>query len=1091
MARRDETPRDLLFGLLALQVGLINQEQLLAAFGLWSRNKGKALAEILIERGVIDAESRSLLSGMAEKQLKLHGGDAEKSLAAVAVGPSTREKLAALGDSDLTDSVAFVGSPTPASDATVTMSVGTTTSEGQRFRVLRPHAQGGLGAVFVALDGELNREVALKQILDLHADNEISRTRFMIEAEITGGLEHPGIVPVYGLGHYGDGRPYYAMRFIRGDSLKEAIAAFHSDEALKHDAGRRSLALRKLLRRFVDVCNAIDYAHGRGILHRDLKPGNVIVGKHGETLVVDWGLAKAMGRAEIGSDTGERALMPSSSSGSAETLPGSAIGTPAYMSPEQAVGDLEKLGPRSDVYSLGATLYCLLTGKAPFDGTDLGKLLREVQKGALPPPRQLDPSIDKALEAVCLKAMATKPGDRHATARALAEDIDRWAADEPTSAWAEPFSVKARRWMKRNRTVVTAASVALLALLFGTGAVLAVQTRANADLKQSNDALAIANEKESKANAELKQAILDLAAAKDREADRFSLAMDAIRLFHGEVSEDLLLKERKFGALRGKLLLGAADFYGKLERLLEGQADPKSRAALARSYSALAELTTLIGKGKDAHALHFKALAVRRELASQPGADTTANLDLIRSLYSAARSRLSLGAAADALALVGEATALAERLEATGRGSNAARKRLAECLNYTAILLNEDRPGVRDPARAMELNERATSITEGLVASNPGDVESLEFLSSVITHRGILLHDLGRFAEAIDDQQRALAIMGSLAEDNPKVFRYRDLLARAQWNIVGKLSSAGRPTEALAAASLAVANWQKVADDNPAIMTYQNNLAFGLNGLGYHLAARGDFARALEAHERARTIIKALAETDPSVVGYRRNLARSQSEIGWMLQQLGQPAEALAEYEQERASRRIMEAADPTNSGYRDDIANCETNLSAVLLMLGRPGEARAACDRAIAIRERLAAASPSKSDLRPGLAESLLRSGQIRRSAGDFAGAAADWRRAIALFESLPARSGDIAGLEASCHSMLSSLAGLEGAGLTTADGSREAEHAMAILRGVVNDGVRSPILRFEPTLDPLRNRPDFRALRADAAFPDEPFAR
>ena len=117
--------------------------------------------------------------------------------------------------------------------------------DGQRFRILRPHARGGLGAVFVALDEELHREVALKQILDHHADDPTSRTRFVLEAEITGGLEHPGIVPVYGLGSYGDGRPYYAMRFVRGDSLKDAIASFHADESTKADPGKRSLALRK------------------------------------------------------------------------------------------------------------------------------------------------------------------------------------------------------------------------------------------------------------------------------------------------------------------------------------------------------------------------------------------------------------------------------------------------------------------------------------------------------------------------------------------------------------------------------------------------------------------------------------------------------------------------------------------------------------------------------------------------------------------------------------------------------------------------------------------------------------------------------
>src|SRR5262249_6614284 len=166
---------------------------------------------------------------------------------------------------------------------TASYAVGTATSDGQRFRVLRQHAKGGLGAVYVALDEELHREVALKQILDQHADDPTSRTRFLLEAEITGGLEHPGIVPGYGLGTYDGGRPYYAMRFIRGDSLKEAIERFHADQAPGTDPGRRTLELRKLLRRFTDVCNAIEYAHSRGVLHRDIKPGNVVVGKHGET----------------------------------------------------------------------------------------------------------------------------------------------------------------------------------------------------------------------------------------------------------------------------------------------------------------------------------------------------------------------------------------------------------------------------------------------------------------------------------------------------------------------------------------------------------------------------------------------------------------------------------------------------------------------------------------------------------------------------------------------------------------------------------------------------------------------------------------
>jgi eukaryotic-like serine/threonine-protein kinase len=224
MPHPTDPARDLLFGLLALQTGMIDQGALFTAFAAWTRDKARSLADHLVELGHLDAPRRAAVEAIAGVHVEALGGDVEKSLAVLAVERSTRESLLRAGGPEVEATLGHVASAHGLThddedrERTASYSVGSATSDGQRFRILPPHAQGGLGAVFVALDTELHREVALKQILGKHADDPTSRARFVLEAEVTGGLEHPGIVPVYGLGKSDCGRPYYAMRRPRPTS---------------------------------------------------------------------------------------------------------------------------------------------------------------------------------------------------------------------------------------------------------------------------------------------------------------------------------------------------------------------------------------------------------------------------------------------------------------------------------------------------------------------------------------------------------------------------------------------------------------------------------------------------------------------------------------------------------------------------------------------------------------------------------------------------------------------------------------------------------------------------------------------------------
>jgi serine/threonine-protein kinase len=864
--------RNLLFGILALQMDFLSRDALVEAMHAWVLDKKKSLGQILVKQGALREEERLLLEPVVQKHVERHEGDPQKSLAAVSSLGPVRQDLQQIADPEVHASLAATPAPNPptpghecptppaqdaAGDGLATgplRAAGTPACPGLRYHILRPHAKGGLGEVFVARDEELGREVALKEIQTEHADDPESRTRFVLEAEVTGNLEHPGIVPVYGLGRYDNGRPYYAMRLVRGDSLHDAIRRFHEADAAARKPGERVLELRNLLGRFVDVCNAVAYAHSRGVLHRDLKASNVMLGKYGETLVVDWGLAKAVGRPEGTSE----ATLRTGSADLAATRMGTAVGTPAYMSPEQAAGRLDLLGPASDVYSLGATLYCLLTGKAPFAGKDVAEVIRKVQGGDFPPPRQVKKEVPPTLEAICLKAMALKPEGRYASAQALADEIEHWLADEPVAAYGEPWTARAGRWVRRHRTKVTAAvaAVAVAAVCLATATVL----------------LAAANRRER--------------TQKERADRNLAKARKAVEDYCTNVAADVRLKQVDLHELRKKLLQTAVPFY---EELIEQEGDDAElQADRGKAYLRLAFLQAEMGEGDEAIANYRQMQAIFAELDRGHPGTPKYRQDLALSHNNLGNLLQARGQFKEAEDAYRQALAILETLARDFPTVPDYRRDLARSHNNLGFLL-QARGQFKE---AEDAYRQALAIQEKLARDSPYVPEHRRGLALSHNNLGILLKARGQFKEAEDAYRQALDIREKLARDFPSIPEHRNDLAHSHHNLGNLLQPRGQVKEAEGAYRQALAILETLARDFPTIPQYRRDLALSHSNMGNLLKGRGQLKEAEGAYRQALAILEKLARDFPTIPNYRSDLAGSHNNLGNLLKGRGQVKEA-------------------------------------------------------------------------------------------------------------------------------------------------------------------------------------------------------
>lgn len=434
------TEQHLLFAVLAYECELLDLSQLTAACRIWSADKSKPLAELLVRRGWITAADREFLDKQVARKLAKHQHDARVALTVITRG-DVCDALKELDDSDINRSLSSWPSSGPVLVETIGYQQGEPEQEQtkSRYTWLSEVGKGGLGRVWLARDNELVREVALKEIKTESASKEAMR-RLIKEAQITGQLQHPNIVPIYEMKR-GE-RPFYTMKLVKGETLAQAIKRHH---ALKSRLGLRpdqngiepieatpvgtesqptsdspSLALseQRLMSVFLSVCEALAYAHSRGIIHRDLKPQNIVLGDYGEAIVLDWGLARRLDQKEDDAAS----VRISEDAHTDETQAGAVIGSPPYMAPEQAAGQIEALDQRTDVYGLGAILFAILTGEAPHrkvGNESVSDLLKRITQADAPRVRDLDPNLPEELDAICAQAMAKSRDERFATAKDL------------------------------------------------------------------------------------------------------------------------------------------------------------------------------------------------------------------------------------------------------------------------------------------------------------------------------------------------------------------------------------------------------------------------------------------------------------------------------------------------------------------------------------------------------------------------------------------------------------------------------------------------------------------------------------------------
>ncbi len=1064
---RSTADRNLLFAIMAAQVHLVERTVVVAALRAWVLDRSQWIGQILINLAALNADQHDALMQIVDLHINAHGGDPLKSLERLS---ETTEALALISELSPEEQIGVAGllvpvvGPPKGQSPPTAVDVDPTWAARFRKRSDVPFTQGGLGALYEADDLEIGRRIAVKELQSNNRADQVARRRLRFEAEVTGRLEHPNIIPIYGRGTRADGDPYYAMKLLPTPrTLADLIRDYHSAPNRSVTSADRILAFRDLLSKLVAVCDAVEYAHSRGILHRDLKPANVLVGEFGETLVADWGLAKFVGAPEP--DPSERDSSNNdpvmSHSGTALTggLPGF-LGTPAYAPPEQARGDRE-MGPAADVYALGAILYEILTGQHRFveiavDGINREDLIARIETGRFPAPREVDPKVDRALEAICLKALATDPVDRYRTVKALRQDVDRWIADEAIAAHRDPLMAKLRRWGRKHRTLATTAAMLLLATLVG----LSLGLR-----RERWNAIRLAQEQQ--------------------ESDRWlNQAFDAIEGYFTGVAEEAIRGAGLSRSLREKLTDEPRKFLEKIAAEVANKERPTEREQylLARTQTQLGRLLIILARPKDATS-NFEAAAGqwRRLVKSHP-----LNLEyaegLAGTLSNQATGMMHLNEVGPAIEMFKEAAEIVGELGQRQSNQVEIRDRLAKIQNNLGLAF-----GRRDEVDlALDCYSKAIAIRDRLLLSDPDNLSYLRGLRGSYNNRADLLVRQREFEAATTDIQRAITLSTRIVGSKDSEPDDQDALAslHSSFGIILRLTK--RFEEAAFQQDIAIRKARALAAAWPNVPIYEYSIALWMSNLGNVYSDMKRWEEAASIHRDAIPILTNLLQRYPQRPDFEEALAMTYMNLANELSVLGQHNEAIAKLTNAVEIRKGLAKRYPDVIRTITQLAIAQGNLAIALAGAGRHSEAIAVSIQAIEILSEGLKNNPESGEYRARLVDCYGNLSISQRFVGRIDEALDSAIASIELIEDDPEALYDAACRLSLCIRHLSNTSSMSRTEAT--------DVLMDTLRKVVklgwDDGHR---LANEPDLLLLHSRADFDGLLGvlfDRRFPAQVFA-